>query len=343
MLRLLTTTNGHFLVIGPIWGRTLHLGYQSIENNIFTYSLALYADSQISGLSYCPWSLRLHHQRRPLLEASKTETQPILSLKTGADIAEDEHTDPSLHLSIPPVFVPDPVEVPLPNIAEPVVEEVALEEVARVAITPSESPKQLFSSRPALNPRTAKEFQVGDMITVKRYVPSYLSYFRKLQQDDRGWYVAAWDLDTEKDYVSFNQWRNEWAVLSDTSKALVHVPSETESEDDDMLEETYHGNLPPLPPRKLPVSNDLSPARHELIEHKSIAVLHGTEHDYQTMGATWKLAELSQVLIRAKDGGLFFLDLHRDEDGWYVETEDDRKVDVFFDMRRGLWAIDRLI
>src|SRR5271157_6286838 len=140
MLRLITLNNGKFLVIGPIWGRTLHLGYQSIENNIFTYSLALYADSEISGLSYCPWSIRLHHQRRALLEAPHIE--PILSLKTGEDISAEEHTDPSLTPSIPPVFVPDPVEVPLPNI-----EEAALEEASSVAVKPPSSSTHLIWSR----------------------------------------------------------------------------------------------------------------------------------------------------------------------------------------------------
>lgn len=243
MLRLLTLNNGSSLVIGPIWGRTLHLGYQSIENNIFTYSMAMYADSEISGLSYCSWSIRLHHQRRPLLEAPKTK--PLLSLKTGNDIAEDEHTDPSLTLSIPSVFVPDPVEVPLPNI-----EEAALEEVSSVAVKPPISSKHLIWSRHTepLNPRTTKEFKVGDLVTVKRYVPSYLSYLRPLQKDEKGWYVTSWDCDTERDHVSFNQWRNEWTIILDTSKALVsQAQSNIESDDDDILEEIYQTTLPPLP------------------------------------------------------------------------------------------------
>lgn len=102
---------------------------------------------------------------------------------------------------------------------------------------------------------------------------------------------------------------------------------------------------PPI--SKVIVEKNLSLAQLEFNEYGNIALRRwaGSEEGGDVLiDDSMNLHTGSTVLIRAKDGGFHFLDLHCDEDGWYVNHPNDiHIVNVVFDRTRKLWVVEEMI
>lgn len=374
MFRLVKVNNHRALVFGPIFDRTFYLGYNTIDDNVFSYHLNVYREED--GISYCSWSLQFQHQlqARPTLMPAPFPSKSVLTLPLQIEDAQDEEkTDPKM------VMV---TEIkPKPTI-------IVEKEVSDY-----------------INPKHNRPFQVGDWIKIRDTHSDYRAvFYRPLKQDDeRGWYVSDLDNSATKYYVEYFSHNAEWqysdAVKADKSKpkpktstamvvastpASAKVPTKLVpkfvEKDDPVVEEVYpletsnpltgssflsfSETASDLMPAELqsvqenpvkvgpikdyfPKPTTLISAKEEFDAHGSIAIRQPHPllgFSSQVCGSSWTPKAGQQIIIPFKDaGGHWRMTINQDDDGYYVETDDENKISIFFDPERGLWAIGELI
>lgn len=365
MFRFLKINNQRALVLGPIWDRTFYLGYHSIDDNIFSYHLKVYREE--GGISYCSWSMQFQtqHQAHPTLMPAAAPSKPVLTLSMQED---EEKTDPKVIVveeSKPKQSVI--VEAKKTDYINPKNNQpFRVGDWARIRDTKS-GYRAIYYRQLKQDDERGWYVCEFDNATVKYYI-EYNSH------------NGEWEYSDAVQARKYGPKPSTAMVVAHPPVPTKTVPKVRRVvEDDPVVEEVYPlddsvpetgssflsfsetaSDLLPVELRPVaenpvkigPIKNyfpkpiNLSTAKEEFNDHNSVAIrqrhpLAGFEP--QVCGYSWAPKLGQQVIIPAEAGGFWRLNVLQDDDGWYVETDDEKKISIFFDIKRGLWAIDKLI
>jgi hypothetical protein len=135
----------------------------------------------------------------------------------------------------------------------------------------------------------------------------------------------------------------------ETNKEITEVYSFDESGKEiakEVVAETLISS-PPLTVKDTIEKQSFSSAFNEFTEYKCIAIRRWSDNNHQATepyNDKMPMRAGSTVLIPSKDGGFHFLELHCDDDGWYIDhpTKIDL-VNIVWNDKRKLWVIEEII
>lgn len=377
MFRLVKVNNHRALVFGPILDRTFYLGYHTVDDNIFSYHLNVYREED--GISFCSWSLQFQHQlqARPTLMPAPMPSKSVLTLPLQVE-EDEEKTDPKMAMvaEIKPEST-IVIKEPVPNFINPKHNR-PFQVGDWVKIRDTHSDYRAIFYRPLKQDDERGWFvcELEDRYCKNKNYIEYNSHTAEWEYSDA---VRA-DKSKPKPKTSTAMVVASSAPSTVPTKM---VPKKKIVDDEPIVEEVYPletstpepgssflsfsettSDLDALLPVELrpvaenpvkigPIQNyfpktvTLSSAKEEFNEHGSIAIRQ--RHPLSgfvphVCGPAWTPKAGEQIVIPFKEGGGHWrMTINQDDDGYYIETDDENKISIFFDPERGVWAISELI
>lgn len=364
MFRLIKVTPNHrVLIVGPVFDYTLHLGQRSIDPDTTAYSCVVwhqYAPARF----HCPWEISFTHQHTPVLPALPTVTAKALPTLSVPMKDDEEKTDPGKPLVLTESKItttPAPLMTMKVSLPSKKISNFKVGEYVRVR----ETPRANYYVYRTLKQNDERGWYVSDSLadnsTAKK---CYVEYDEKdevwvmepqkplFPSTSTAMVVAS---KKEEDPIITVVEPEEPMIEETYSPSSVESPTITvESPDTSMLDVAAASATVEEPKTETPKVGNLSDyfthpyttsAKEEYLEHGSIALRQGVPlvgYLHSVCGNEYIMKEGNKVIIPTTLGYVQF-QLRKDEDGWFVMSDDGEERDVHFNIRRSVWVIDRVL
>lgn len=349
MFRIITLNNGKYFVFGPIFGRTLEIGYCRMpEKSLLDIYLSIIKENPNTDIHFAPFSMRMTFKGTPVL-MPQTEVPLLLTKKIEKD---DEKTDPNIQV---PISTNTPIiQMPIDGTGINHKHKIGDWVMVQGNVSGVFSYRKLHKDKDGLFVYSPWLPHLNGKVSDKQYVNwdsnNDCFILRDLPKIDNQT-VKTSSIQSSKN-VSTSKKEDDHEIVEETYQLSDNTTTDQKLDKVDgqkaitfnfqSKSNTTSAKTLPTPPVG---SSKLTPAEIEFNKYNCLALRSWTEKsddaEENTIGYNYTFRVGKPILIRAKRGDYHHMTVHQDDDGWYViHPYTFKHIEVFYHAERAAWVIE---